>query len=288
MVFELSGTDGAQVFNFEANTAITDVVSAINLVSEATGVSASQTSGVLTLQSTEYGDDAFVSVNVYSEGSSGTFEDNLSASRQEGTDISARVNGFTANGDGNTLSVNTATLDLSATITAGVDYKIDFQLQGGGALFQIGPDVVVNQQARIGIQSVNSASLQGDSGRLYSLGSGESAALATDPNTAAQIVDEVITKVSSLRGRLGAFQKTTLDTNIRSLNDTLENLTEAESAIRDADFAKESASLTSAVSTFDSWVQAMKLGATAGLSSSASKRLAGLHCWTSQQWHPNS
>jgi len=54
----------------------------------------------------------------------------------------------------------------------------------------------------------------------------------------------VITKVASLRGRLGAFQKTTLETNIASLNDTLENLTDAESAIRDSDFAKESAELT--------------------------------------------
>ncbi|MCA9270895.1 MAG: flagellin FliC, partial [Planctomycetales bacterium] len=49
-----------------------------------------------------------------------------------------------------------------------------------------------------------------------------------------------------LRGRLGAFQKTTLETNIFSLNDSLANLTEAESSIRDADFAKESARLTRA------------------------------------------
>jgi flagellin len=43
---------------------------------------------------------------------------------------------------------------------------------------------------------------------------------------------------------LGAFQRTTLDANSVSLSDTLSNLTEAESSIRDADFAKETASLT--------------------------------------------
>jgi len=104
--------------------------------------------------------------------------------------------------------------------------------------------VVSNQQARIGIQSVNSASLNGVSGRLYQLGSGEDYDLSTDATTAAQIVDEVLTKVTSLRGRLGAFQRTMLETNINSLNDTLENLVGAESQIRDADFASETAALT--------------------------------------------
>ena len=78
------------------------------------------------------------------------------------------------------------------------------------------------------------------------LGSGEAAALDADPTAAAKIVDEVITKVTGLRGRLGAFQKTTVDTNIKTLEDTLEKLTEAESTIRDADFAAETAALTRA------------------------------------------
>ena len=56
----------------------------------------------------------------------------------------------------------------------------------------------------------------------------------------------MINTVTSLRGRLGAFQKTTLETNIYALNDTLANLTEAESSIRDADFAAETAKLTRA------------------------------------------
>ena len=36
-----------------------------------------------------------------------------------------------------------------------------------------------------------------------------------------------------------SFQKTTIETNIAALNDTLVNLTDAESQIRDADFALE-------------------------------------------------
>jgi flagellin len=106
--------------------------------------------------------------------------------------------------------------------------------------------VVSNQQARLGIQGVSTATLGGVSGNLYELRSGEAKNLSTDTKGAAKIVDEVITSVTGLRGRLGAFQRTTLETNVITLNDTLSNLVDAESAIRDADFAVESARLTRA------------------------------------------
>ena len=70
--------------------------------------------------------------------------------------------------------------------------------------------------------------------------------MATAEASRNQIVNDVINQVTTLRGRLGAFQRTTLQTNINSLNDTLEALTDAESSIRDADFAAESARLTRA------------------------------------------
>ena len=57
-------------------------------------------------------------------------------------------------------------------------------------------------------------------------------------------VSAAITAVTSLRGRLGAFQANTLDTGLRSLAVTHENLTAAESVIRDVDFAEESAVFT--------------------------------------------
>jgi flagellin len=81
---------------------------------------------------------------------------------------------------------------------------------------------------------------------LYQLANGGTADLATDATTAAAIVNEAIDQVTTLRGRLGAFQRTLLETNKNALGDTLINLTEAESQIRDADFAAESAALTRA------------------------------------------
>jgi flagellin len=246
LVVEIGGNSGSEVFNFESGAGVNQIASAINLVSDSTGVEASYSGITLTLNSTDYGSNAFVDVNVISEGSSGTFKDSLSDTRDAGSDVEASVNGITADADGNELSINTSTLDLRILVMAGSSSNFDFSITGGGALFQIGPDVVSNQQARLGIASMNTARLRGASGRLYQLGSGEDAALATDPNTAGKIVDQVISKVAALRGRLGAFQKTTLQTNINALKDTIETLTEAESSIRDADFAAETAALTRA------------------------------------------
>ena len=247
LTFKLSGTTGSEVFSFDANTSLTTIVAAINLVSDSTGVTADgDTADTLTLSSSDYGSDAFVDIEVLTEGSGGVFEASLSDTRANGTDIQATVNGFSANGDGNTLSLNTTLLDLSLTVSEGSTTSVSFDITGGGALFQLGPDVVSNQQARIGIDSLNTAQLGGVNGRLYELRSGSAKDLSSDPNAAASVVDDVINKVTSLRGRLGAFQKTTLETNIFALNDTLANLTETESSIRDADFAKESAALTRA------------------------------------------
>lgn len=248
LVLSLGGSIGREVFSFQKDSSVNQVVSAINLVSDATGVVASQSSGTLVLNSVQYGSKGVVDAEVISEGTGGVFEASWvnNESRGEGQDIQATVNGISAKGDGNTLSINTATLDLALTVDDGSDTNFVFDITGGGALFQMGPDVVSNQQARLGIQSLYTAKMGGPSGRLYELASGGDKTLAADPSSAYQVVSEVISKVATLRGRLGAFQRTTVETNIASLTDTLVNLTDAESAIRDADFAKESSSLTRA------------------------------------------
>ncbi len=247
IVLEVSGDTGAEVLTFGAGSSISLIVSALNAVSDVTGVGAVDNGGTLELTSTAYGSSAFVGVAVLDGDSNNTFGAALSASRDTGTDIVATVNGIAASGNGNALSVNTATLDLSLTVDAGSNTDVNFTITGGGALFQLGPDVVSNQQARIGITSVNTARLGGVSGKLFQLGKGGSADLSSNNlGIAGRIVEEAIDQVTSLRGRLGAFQRTTLETNRNALSDTLVNLTEAESLIRDADFAAETAALTRA------------------------------------------
>jgi flagellin len=61
---------------------------------------------------------------------------------------------------------------------------------------------------------------------------------------ALKVIDKAIDDITVTRGKLGAFQSNTLETNISSLRVTVENLTAAESTIRDTDFAAESARFT--------------------------------------------
>lgn len=246
LIVKLRGTDGAEVFTFQAGATIDNVVDALNLVSDATGVTATANAGAIDLETAAYGTNAFIDIEVVSEGSSGTFETSLSDTYTTGADIQATVNGVKASGNGNELSVNTSTLDLAIIVDDGSSATVEFSITGGGAVFQLGPDVVSNQQARIGIQSLNTGQIGGKTGRLYEIRAGNSKDLRTDTTGATRIVDEVITKVAELRGRLGAFQRTTIDTNVDSLNELVANLTEAESSVRDADFARETAALTRA------------------------------------------
>ncbi len=245
LVFQLGGKDGAETFTFGKGTSKDQVAAAVNLVSDSTGVDAKVASGSLAFTASEYGSAASVSVDVISEGGSGTFETNLSATSNKGADIVATVNGVAASGKGSTLSVNTSTLALSLTVDNSGD-NFSFSISGGGATFQLGPAVNSTQQASLGIGSVSTGQLGGAAGRLYELGTGQGKSLSNDVNGAAKVIDQVISKDTGLRGRLGAFQSTTLDSNKASLSETRANLLEAESSIRDADVAQESANLTRA------------------------------------------
>jgi flagellin len=255
IVFRVGGLKGSEVFTFNTGATGAQIASAVNLVSDSTGVGAAFAAGVLTLTSTAYGSDAFVDVEEISDAGA-LFQ---GSQRTTGTDIAGSINGFTAAGNGNTLSLNTASLDMSLTVNDGSNTTVTFNITGGGAVFQLGPQVQTNQQSRIGIQSVNTGILGGSAGRMYQIKSGQSDDLDSDPTTAAQIVDQAITKVTTLRGRFGALQRTTLETNMASLQDTVSNLAEAESAIRDADFAQETARLTRAQILVQSGTQVLAI-----------------------------
>ena len=58
------------------------------------------------------------------------------------------------------------------------------------------------------------------------------------------LIDDAITQMASLRAELGAFQKNTLESNTNSMRVSHENLTSAESSLRDADMAEEMSRFT--------------------------------------------
>jgi len=122
----------------------------------------------------------------------------------------------------------------------------EFAVLGGGASFQIGPGINSSQQISFGIQSVAASHLGNQvTGFLSTIVSGGVNALtAGRAAEAASIIDASTDEISVLRGRLGAFERNTLDTAARSQQIALENLTASESRIRDTDFAKETSELT--------------------------------------------
>ena len=251
---EVAGADGTEVFTFAGATAASAVVFAINQAAAMTGVSAAvQVSGAavtgVDLYSTGYGADSFVSVNVLSGAFATKDAADASASRDAGRDAVGVLNGSTVTGSGNVFSYNSTTLDLKLSVTDGFAGDTSFTIRGGGgALFQLSPDLGTGGQVNIGIDSVTAAHLgSGDIGYLNALVTGGDYDLSSGKlDNAADIVDAAIKDVTTLRGRLGAFEKNVVDTAVRSLRVTLENVSAAESLIRDADFASETSELTRA------------------------------------------
>jgi flagellin len=240
--------------NFASGTTTAQMIAAINLVSDATGVSASYInagapgSGIV-LNSMGLGSKQFVSVQALPGG--GTFDvqdiTGTITKRDEGRDALALINGATSVGDGNHLTLKTASLDLELALnsTFGLG-TTSFAIIAGGALFQVGPEVNSNLQVNIGVASV-AASRLGNSeiGFLSQIQSdGDFAITKAKYREAQKIVKDAIRTVAVQRGRLGAFEKNTLQTNANQLGITMENLMAAESSIRDADFAHETSMLS--------------------------------------------
>ncbi|MGD0382787.1 MAG: flagellin [Thermoguttaceae bacterium] len=261
--FTLTGNQGSHTFNFSSGTTGVQMQDAINLLTNSTGVVASYGgTHTLTLKSSNYGSSQSVKVSISSDTTNTQefttgFGGVLNAS---GSDIVATVNGLAASGNGNTLSVNTGTLSMSATMATATTGDSTFTITGGGATFQLGANITTNNQATLGIQNVGTSSLGGTDGLLYQLASGSTQSLTSgDLTTSSNIVTEALNQVTALQGRLGAFQKETLEANSSTLASTVTALTSAQSNIQDADFATETANLTRAQILVQSGTAVLKI-----------------------------
>ena len=240
---EISGNKGTEQLSFAGGTAVAAIVTAVNAVKDATGVSAALSGADLRLDSQGFGSDQFVSLTTIS----GTFAP--TAGSDYGRDAALTVNGSAAQANGLSVTFRSGNLDLEFDIDTTINTNTgsgSFYITGGGATFALGSKVTETDKASIGISSVTTGSLgNGTLGYLSSLASGKANDLTSGNLVAAQrILDRSIKQVSQLRGRLGAFQKFTIGSTINSLGVAFENASAAESAIRDTDFAEETANLT--------------------------------------------
>jgi len=288
MNLRIAGPRGVVELQFATATSLNSIADAVNKVTGLTGVEAELINGSvnsgLTFSSEEYGSGQFVSVERTNRPTDATadsfrlysFVDNgeipgapfpwssigsvlTEDNRDEGKDVVALINGALATGKGLQVSVNSPSLavDLLLTEAFATDPTLatsSFHITGGGALFQLGPQVTSQQQANLGIPTVAASLLGGTlvDGRLEflsSLKTGERNSLAEsnvrkDFSTASDILESAIDQVSILRGSLGAFERNVIQTNVRSLQAAFENLSSSQSRIRDADFAQETSMLT--------------------------------------------
>jgi len=276
-VFEVAGSKGSREFTFASGTTTSAMAAQINTFTDVLGVSAAVGSGGsgvggsgVVLKSTDFGSDEFISVdviddsgqagnvlqmsasneNIVDSGQSTDFSAVNNPIRDSGQDVGANVNGVQATADGKLVELNTSFLDVEVNLSAGGAQNLAtvdaFTITGGGAKFNIGPDVNISNQVSTGLGNISARNLgSNETGFLDELGSSKSANLVDgDLAKGQKVVNQAIKQVSQLRGRIGAFQKNTLQPTINNLNVTMENTAAAESSIRDTDFAEATAQLT--------------------------------------------
>jgi len=271
---EITGALGSRELSFSSGTSVADIAAAVNTFTNVTGVTATASGTGFRLDSSKFGSAAFVSVKVidtaniqgssigvYRLNASDTATADTSASttfanahngvRDSGQNVVATINGITATSDGKTAKINTDFLNVELTFddtTARTLGTVNaLTITGGGADFQLAGNVDIAGKVSIGIKDTSSRKLgNSDVGFLSDLASGKSLNVVdnNDLSGAQKVVDEAIRQISSARGRIGAFQKNTVGATIRSLNVAFENTAAAESQVRDADFAAETAALT--------------------------------------------
>jgi len=254
---EVKGALGSELLSFGSGTTLREIQTALNSVTAATGVSAVTSTpaagnvrSALILNSTTFGSDAFVSVSPISGGFIVVGNSNTTI-RDTGRDAGVLIDGQTTLVRGLRADVRAGGLDARIYLTKTFGQKLSsatFTITGGGALFQLTPELTPNGQTHLAFNSVATSQLgNAVTGLLYTLRSGEANDLSSKHFAAAQeIVNEAVNQVASYRGRLGNVQRNQIDPSIQSQQVTLENVTASESVIRDADIAVEVSALTRA------------------------------------------
>ena len=231
----------------------TQVIDRINDFSAQTGVIADDggAGGETRLYTDAFGDEATVTVISNLAPTTSTSGFNNTEESNTGRDVIVEIGGNAYNGQGNVV---TATGGSEKGLTVAIAEGTDPFETATGSLgtvdvvdrslsFQIGPNA--NQNAQIAINKASASSLGiGIAGNQFA-NLGEIKVLtAAQANDSLSIIDSAIDDITNQRGELGAFQQNTLQATANNLRVTLENTINAESVIRDTDFAEEISEFT--------------------------------------------
>lgn len=146
---------------------------------------------------------------------------------------------FTDPSAGSTTDVYFGSTGLTITVNSDVSSSMDGALLGtasGSSSFQVGAQNQANNRLDISIGNANT-----DSDGLDI--SGVSLASASEAQNALDSIDAAISSLNDTRGSLGAYMNR-LSYAAANLSTTIENVTAAESVIRDVDMAAEMVTFT--------------------------------------------
>lgn len=202
----------------------------------------------------EYGENHSLEVRSSMAGVFSNAEGEMAKANEDvafkGQDVQGMLNGELADGEGQVLvgkRGNRTTEGLTVRVKETVPLKQivgQVKVQQNALVFQVG----ANKGQTVAMTLMDTSSTQMARGEDND--SGFNALADIDVRTAqgAQdtigMVDKAIEELSSHRGLLGAFQRNTLESNLSSLRVASENLTAAESTLRDTDMAEELANFT--------------------------------------------
>ena len=201
--------------------------------------------GEFQIRNKEYGSNHDLQVR---SSAAGVFGESTIANEEvssAGLDVRGTINGEASVGDGQLLTGKKGNPHTSGlTVRVNEDVPLDqvigeVKVEQNALKFQAGANV----KQTVAVSLIDTSATQ--MARKIENESGFSSLADIDVRNGQgaedtiRLADQAIRELSTNRGDLGAFQRNTLESNLSSLRIASENLTAAESTLRDADMAQE-------------------------------------------------
>ncbi|MGU3471501.1 flagellin [Paenibacillus sp. D51F] len=215
-------------FTFAKGTSAADMAAAINAKSQEIGFTATETGGKLSFDAIDYGSGYTLNATGTAKAAVGTATAGTNADVSTGLPAGVTATVTDAK-HGSTVTLKGGALDGTVINTAGTadDATFELTVADNSLNFQIGANE--GQKINVSIQDMRAGALGVNNIDVSN---------ATSASSAITTINNALEKVSGERSKLGAYQNR-LEHTINNLNTSSENLTAAESRIRDTDMAKE-------------------------------------------------
>ena len=204
------------------------------------------------LRTTQFGSSASIQAVSNQAGALDSSGIGTTTLTDSGVDIVAEIDGTAFTGVGNVVTANSGAakglkvslaVDPTDSAISVTGAQGNVTVTNNSLTFQIGANQ--NQTVNIAIDSVQATGLGiGVSNSQFASLNDIQVTSATMAQDAIGVIDAAINEITNLRGTLGAFQGNTLEATASNMRSTLENTVNAESVIRDTDFAREISNFT--------------------------------------------